>query len=369
MGGQHADVADGLPPGPRPAGHGQPHRERRRAGDPRLAVDRADQPVHLPELPVDVEHRVGVVVGEGGRDRAEGLRAGTRDRLAGWRISMVSSCMAASCHARDAVRGWAAPGRRSGPRRTGRPSPRRARRWSGSSSGRAGGPGRPARPRRSAPRHGRARRRPDSVRRDERLDARVLGVVEPRPALARALRPLPRDEVGHGRADGARDLLDPRAGVGEVVARHDRDPDLDAALAGRLGIAADAEVPERRPVEPREDERLLPGRLLARVDVDVGERRLPRVRAGARSRRGSRSSPGCRASTASPTRSAMRWSLASRSSRPSTPVSCQRVSHVGAVAGMSFCQKPGAPAPFGNRWRLSGRSARCGSIVGAIRAK
>ena len=37
----------------------------------------------------------------------------------------------------------------------------------------------------------------------------------------------------------------------------------------------------------------------------------------------------------------MRWSLASRSARPSTPVSCQRVSHVGAVSGMSFCQKPG----------------------------
>ena len=54
----------------------------------------------------------------------------------------------------------------------------------------------------------------------------------------------------------------------------------------------------------------------------------------------------------------MRWSLASRSLRPSTPVSCQRVSHFGAVSGMSFCQKPGRPAPFGKRWRLSGRSSR-----------
>ena len=60
----------------------------------------------------------------------------------------------------------------------------------------------------------------------------------------------------------------------------------------------------------------------------------------------------------------MRWSFASRSSRPSTPVSCQRVSQVGAVSGMSFCQKPGAPAPLGNRWRLSGRSARWVSITG-----
>ena len=54
-----------------PAGHGQPHRERGRATDPAVAVLRADQPVGLPELPVDVEHRVGVVVGEGGRDRAD----------------------------------------------------------------------------------------------------------------------------------------------------------------------------------------------------------------------------------------------------------------------------------------------------------
>ena len=57
----------------------------------------------------------------------------------------------------------------------------------------------------------------------------------------------------------------------------DRDPDLDAALAGRLGVAADPEVFQRRPIEPGEDQRLLPGRLLARIDVDVGERRLPRL--------------------------------------------------------------------------------------------
>ena len=34
------------------------------------------------------------------------------------------------------------------------------------------------------------------------------------------------------------------------------------------------------------------------------------------------------------------------------------MSHFGAVSGMSFCQNPGAPAPLGNRWRLSGRSWR-----------
>ena len=68
-------------------------------------------------------------------------------------------------------------------------------------------------------------------------------------------------------------------------------------------------------------------------------------------------------------RSATRWSFAARSSRSRNPVSCQIVSHLGADDGMSFCQNPGAAAPFGNRWRFSGRSARCGSIDGAIRAK
>ncbi len=37
----------------------------------------------------------------------------------------------------------------------------------------------------------------------------------------------------------------------------------------------------------------------------------------------------------------MRCSLALRSVRPSTPVSCQRVSHLGEVSGRFFCQKPG----------------------------
>ena len=41
----------------------------------------------------------------------------------------------------------------------------------------------------------------------------------------------------------------------------------------------------------------------------------------------------------------------------------------GALVGMSFCQKPGPPAPFGYRCRFSGRSARCGSMTGATRAK
>src|SRR4029079_13942412 len=48
-------------------------------------------------------------------------------------------------------------------------------------------------------------------------------------------------------------------------------------FAGRLRIATQAEMPQGGPVEPSKDERLLEGRLLARVDVDVGEGRLPRV--------------------------------------------------------------------------------------------
>jgi hypothetical protein len=66
------------------------------------------------------------------------------------------------------------------------------------------------------------------------------------------------------------------------------------------------------------------------------------------------------------TRSAIRCSFASRAS---TPTSRQRRSQPGADDGMSFCQNPMLPAPFGNRWRLSGRSLRWGRIVGAIRAK
>ena len=64
------------------------------------------------------------------------------------------------------------------------------------------------------------------------------------------------------------------------------------------------------------------------------------ARAAGRSRRGPRSWPGCRASAARrlDRRGGGRWH---RGPRASTPVSCQRASHVGAVSGMSFCQKPG----------------------------
>jgi len=59
----------------------------------------------------------------------------------------------------------------------------------------------------------------------------------------------------------------------ELVLRLDRQPRLDAALAGQLGVGPQPEVLERRPVEPGDLERLLPGGVLAGVDVDEGERR------------------------------------------------------------------------------------------------
>ena len=131
------------------------------------------------------------------------------------------------------------------------------------------------------------------------------------------------------------------------------------ALAGHLRVAADAEVAERGPVEPRQDERLVPGRARPGVDVDERERRPERARPGGRSRRGSRRPPGWPSQQSVATRSATTCSFASRAS---TPTSRQRRSQAGSVGLRSFCQKPGPPAPSGKRWRLSGRSARCGSM-------
>ena len=50
-------------------------------------------------------------------------------------------------------------------------------------------------------RHRRAGRRPRAVRRDQRLVVHVLGVVEPRQAVAVADVPLPAHQLGHDRAD------------------------------------------------------------------------------------------------------------------------------------------------------------------------
>ena len=114
-----------------------------------------------------------------------------------------------------ALRPLGAPGGRSGRRRTGRRRSatrstmvrivqRSGRRSGSSSSSQAIGRG-----------DRRAGGRPDGVRRDERLDRRVLGVVEAGAALARLLRPLPGHEVRDGRPDRPRDPLDPGARLGE----------------------------------------------------------------------------------------------------------------------------------------------------------
>ena len=199
---------------------------------------------------------------------------------------------------------------------------------------------------------------PDGVRRDERLDRRVLGVVEPGPALARALRPTP---TRRGRARSRR-----RPATRAPPSRWSRRRCSSGTIGIQtwmprlpvvFGIAAHAEM-ARGPCGTAGRGRASPPRsscspgsmsmrakvgchgvgqaagpgvdLEARLVAEPGQRRRRGRRSGGRSRRGPRA--------------------------PSTPVSCQRRSQVGAVAGMSFCQKPGAPAPFGNRWRLSGRS-------------
>ena len=187
-----------------------------------------------------------------------------------------------------------------------------------------------------------ARRGPDRVRRDERLDAR-------RSACSRAGRgPCGRPSPTPTRRGPARSSRRParrarprRSSRRSCSLGHDRDPDLDAALAGRLRVAAHAEMPERGPVQPGQDEGLLPGRLLARVDVDVGERRLPRL--------GQAPGPGVDLEArlvAEPAQrrravgdAGGRWRRGPRGRRRRSRASGSATS--ARSSGMSFCQKPG----------------------------
>src|SRR5205814_7493723 len=113
-----------------------------------------------------------------------------------------------------------------------------------------------------------AGRRARAVRGDERLVDGVLGVVQPGQAAPLVDLPLPADQLRYDRADAAGQPLHPGTGGGEVGAGHDGYPDLDAAAAGQLRSGAHAEVLERVPVQPGEEEQVRPGRGVARVEVD-----------------------------------------------------------------------------------------------------
>ena len=145
-----------------------------------------------------------------------------------------------------------------------------------------------------------ARRGPDRVRRDERLDRRVLGVVESGLALASALRPLPGDELRarssrrpsrRARPTGwsARSCISGRSGSrsGCRACRSSWD-----SRARRDAPARSGRGERGRGSPPGSSSR--PGRCRCR------RRSAATGRAGARSRRGSRSWPGCRASRGPP---------------------------------------------------------------------
>jgi hypothetical protein len=84
MGRQHADAADGGCPDLGAARDGQPPRLPGGATDPRIALDSADQPVHLEELPIKLEHLVGVVIPECDRD---GVQEGSKGVGIGARLA------------------------------------------------------------------------------------------------------------------------------------------------------------------------------------------------------------------------------------------------------------------------------------------
>ena len=71
MGRQDADAADPGGPDLGAARDGQPPRFAARPGHPRRPVDRTDEPIELPELPVHLEHLVGVLIAKGDGDRFE----------------------------------------------------------------------------------------------------------------------------------------------------------------------------------------------------------------------------------------------------------------------------------------------------------
>ena len=116
--------------------------------------------------------------------------------------------------------------------------------------------------------HRRPGRGARAVGRDQGLVARVLRVVEPGQAAPVVHVPLPAHQPGHDGADRPGQLLHPGPGLGETRPRGDRDPDLDAAPAGELGLAPHAQVLQRGAVQPGQDQHLVPRRGRAGIDVD-----------------------------------------------------------------------------------------------------
>jgi drug/metabolite transporter (DMT)-like permease len=104
----------------------------------------------------------------------------------------------------------------------------------------------------------RARRRPGTVGCHERFVGYILRIVQAGQTASGAHVPLPADEIGHHGADGLGQLLNPDPGVLVGQPGYHGYPDLDAALAGDLGLAADAHVVKRRPVQPGQHQHLVP---------------------------------------------------------------------------------------------------------------
>ena len=117
---------------------------------------------------------------------------------------------------------------------------------------------------------------------------------------------------------------------------------------------------ERGPVQPREGERLLPGRLVAGIDVDRARTSGATGRASFEVQAWTSNAAWLPSQHSVATRSATRWVFGLRSSRSSTPVSPSASASPARCPAGPSARSPGPPAPLGKRWRLSGRSARCG---------
>ena len=343
------------------AGHRQPERVRAAGRRPRLAVDGADQPIQLDRDARSCSSSASLErLAERGRGRPRPCLEARRRRAAAGRIVVVmhGRIVPWTGTPRGSLGTWRQTlgqllGVGLGAGEQVADARRRARRSSGSSSGRGAASGsssssqRDRRARRARRGAGRTAYGATSV-----LMRRVLGVVEPGPALAGGLGPLPRDEVRDGRPDRPREPLDPVARLVERVAaaRSGSRPGCRACRSssgsrGRRGARARSGRAGRASSVSSQVV------FVAGVDVDERERRRSRARQPA--------GPGVDLEAAwlpsqhsVATRSATRWSFASRSSRSSTPVSCQRVSHVGRAS-------PGCPSA-----RTRARRRRSGSAGG-----